>query len=94
MYKSKLQELIDKGKDVYVVFLNPEECRLRLKPSKSRVIILFPYDFSKLEVLAVNSEKEISELERKAKSLNLKNTNVYRTNMFFNDLWCFAAYAA
>jgi hypothetical protein len=90
MYKSKLQELIDKGKDVYVVFLNPEECLLK----RSKVPIIFPYDFSKLEVLAVNSDKEIPELERKAKALKLNNTNVYRTNIFFNDLWCFAAYAA
>jgi len=101
MYKTTLQKLIDKRKFAYVIFLNPDECRLR---TKSKTPIIFPYNFSKLEVMAVNSEKEIPSLEKKAESLGLKNTGIicslshkfgiYTSNMFFGDKLALPAYAA
>jgi len=52
------------------------------KIPKQKELILFPYDTTKLEVLAVDSKKDIPELEKKADELGLIDKIVYDSSPF------------
>lgn len=92
MYKGKLQDLLEEKRyDLVFVALNPEEASIE---TRGNAKVLFPYDFSKLEVIAAENDKDRKCLVQEAEKLGAPAPNLLMSvGMFRNDItYIFSGY--